>query len=325
MIIVLLCLYQFAAGETCEISQIKNDNVSPRSRQITFPNGRQLIVIGHNHGDRDNVIVLSKLTKNQQVANEEFSGQLKKLVDSSQQSVTHANQDFQFLRTTLETNKQIQFVAIEGSQEAAESNLQYFNEMHNNLNGQVARRNLPPSPYYRWAVLTASGAVNYLKMTEPQIFGNRKLQGFEADESTKKHAVALAKFDLARDQLKELAKDDSIFLKKITETYGELMAIYGIYEPREHDVLLLKESEKQMPPKYKTAGMIWMKAAIEEMQAMKGRDRAVVENMVAKNQSGLLFTGLWHLDSVAQMLKQRCLQESGISIRKDVNPSSVLR
>lgn len=61
---VLLSGQQIVAADYCEISQIKNDNVSERSRQVTFSNGRQIIVIGHNHGDRDYPLKLSKLVKN---------------------------------------------------------------------------------------------------------------------------------------------------------------------------------------------------------------------------------------------------------------------
>lgn len=315
MAILILTGQQIIAADYCEISQIKNDNVTDRSRQITFPDGRQIIVIGHNHGDRDYPLQLSKLSKDNQTLNEDFSSQLRRLLDDSQNSVIHANQDIQFLRKILENNNQFKFLAVEGTQEDTDSNYQYFSELQGRLYGQISRRSLPPAPTYRWAMLLAAGAVNYLKMTEPNVFGNRKLLGFESDEASKKYSVALNKFELAKDQLKILAKGDRVFLKMINDTYGELMVIYGFYDPLQHDALLLKEAEKKMPEKYKIAGMTWMSLATVEMKAMKERDKAVVENMISTKQSGILFTGLWHLESMANMLKQRCHQENGIPVK----------
>lgn len=164
-------------------------------------------------------------------------------------------------------------------------------------------------------MLLASGAVNYFKMTEPHIFRNRELVGFESDEASKKYSLALEKFDAIGDQLKQLAKDDKVFLKMISDTYGELIQLYGFYEPDQHNALLLKAADSKMPEKYKTVGMAWIRAAIEEMTAMKERDKAVVKNMVSSNQSGILFIGLWHLESIANLMKQGCLQENSIPVR----------
>ena len=90
------------------------------------------------------------------------------------------------------------------------------------------------------------------------------------------------------------------------------MQAYGFYDPLQHNAIILREAEKNMPEKYKLLGITWIRAAIVEMTAMKERDKATVLNMVSKKQSGILFIGWWHLDSIANMLNQRCLQENGI-------------
>lgn len=68
-------------------------------------------------------------------------------------------------------------------------------------------------------MLVAFGATNYLKITEPSLFRNRELVGVESNDASEKYKIALDKFDTAGDQLKQLAKDDVIFLKLISETY----------------------------------------------------------------------------------------------------------
>lgn len=317
---ILLSLALFAGQRViasdgyCEITQIKNDTVSERSRQIMFPNDRKLIIIGHDHGHKDFPLHLSKLSKNDRILNNEFVDQINRLVNSSTASIRHANQDIQFLQKNLENNSQIKFVAVEGTQTTTDSNFQYFFDLQNRFYNQISRRKLPPSANYRWAMLVAFGATNYLKIIEPSLFRNRKLVGVESNDASEKYKIALDKFDTARDQLKQLAKDDVVFLKLLSETYNELMVLYGFYDPQQHDAILLREVEKKIPDKYKKAGMIWFQAGLEEMKAMKERDKAVVENMISRNQSGILFIGLWHLDSVANLIKQHCIQESNTPV-----------
>lgn len=237
-------------------------------------------------------------------------------MDGQQNGVIDANQDIQFLQNILANNNQFRFLAVEGTPEATSSNYEYFSELQSRLYAQVSRRRLPPSPTYRWAILLASGSVNYLKMTDPNLFGNRELVGFESDEASKKYSQASDEFETAKNQLKLLAKDDKVFLKMISDTYNEFAQLYGFYDPLQHNAILLREAEKKMPEKYKLLGMAWIRAAIVEMTAMKERDKATVLNMVSKKQSGILFIGWWHLDSIANMLNQRCLQENGIPVQK---------
>lgn len=88
------------------------------------------------------------------------------------------------------------------------------------------------------------------------------------------------------------------------------MMLCGIYDPQQHVAILLREVEKKIPDKYKKAGMLWFQAELEEMKAMKERDKAVVENMIFRNQSEILFIGYWHLDSVANLANLQIRGES---------------
>lgn len=39
------------------------------------------------------------------------------------------------------------------------------------------------------------------------------------------------------------------------------------------------------------------------MKSLKKRDQAIVKNIISTNKSGILFIGLWHIDSIAKELK----------------------
>ena len=90
------------------------------------------------------------------------------------------------------------------------------------------------------------------------------------------------------------------------------MQIYGSYEPTKHDQIILEAVDRKTPESYKLATRDWIRSALAEMKAMKERDRAVVSGMISKNQSGVLFVGLWHKDSILGMLKNECLKTPGI-------------
>lgn len=322
--LTVFCLLGSQAGfaaELCEIKQVESKSLSHRSRVLKFPDGRTITVIGHNHGDREYPLELSKLTRSDsaEVSNEQFEERVKKLVTSNRVAVQNANEDLEYLRSVLVKNQEIKFVGYEGTQESADENLKWMDALHKRYYSQVWKRSLDSTFYNRNAILLATGATTYLKLTEPGLFRNRKIVGLESDQASSIYDIALDEFEVAGDELKKLAQGDSAFLEKISDTYSELFALYSIYEPVKHDQLVIAAAKKNIPDKYLGAGLKWIRAGLKEMAAMKGRDRAIVQNMISSGESGILFIGWWHLDSVANMVRAKCLalpgapEETGVS------------
>lgn len=300
------------ASEACEITQIESNGLSERSRIVEFPDGHTITIIGHNHGDREYPLKFSALTRasKEEVSSEQFTVRVRELLEDGRKSVKDANEDLGYLRSLLQMNRDIKFIGYEGTQRAADENYEWMVGLQNRYYSQVWGRDLSPSSDHKNAILLAAGAPMYLKMTEPGLYRNRSIVGLESDSAASIYDISLEEFDAARDELKALAKGDKEFLGKISDTYGELMALYSIYEPSKHDELVLVAARKNIPEKYMEAGMKWIRAGLEEMTAMKGRDRAIVDNMISINESGVLFLGLWHLDSIANMVQQKCLESN---------------
>jgi hypothetical protein len=206
------------------------------------------------------------------------------------------------IKKTPAGRPELKFVGVEGTLEAVALNSDYFKDLRSRFYGRIRDRSLPPSPDHDNAILLSSGAPTYLSMKEPGMFRGRELTGFESNVASQPYSKALAEFDQARDELKSLAVGDKKFLKTISETYGEMMALYSVYDPKEHDELIIRSATEELPAKYREAGLKWVRAGLKEMTAMKARDRAVVENMISRNDSGVLFIGLWHQGSITNML-----------------------
>lgn len=304
-----MCLPIFAFGaQFCEIRKATSDEIGQRSIGIKFPDGREIIVVGHNHGERENVIKLSLLAKKSQgeLSDKDFVKELDSILEGSEKSVVQAKQDIQFLRSVLTKNPNIKFVVNEATQQEADENLEYFSNLKNNMYFQVWGRSLRRSQRYQDAIMGVTGAESYLKITEPHLFKDRKFLGLEDKAISGDYERSSEKFNEARDKLKLQAQHDPEFLKKISETYDVLMALYPKYDPKIHDRLLLDGVVKNTPEKYKEASLDWMKAGIVEMQALKKRDRVTVDGLLNQNSSGVLLIGLWHLQSIARELQRHC-------------------
>lgn len=280
---------------------------------MRFPDGREIILVGHNHGDRDVPLRLSALVKSDsgKLSNQGFTAEVSAILKDNARALESVQEDVYFLRELLGKNTDIKFVATEATQNVAEKNLEYFKQLRERFSSQLYQRNLPGAGKNHDALLLATGPVNHLKIHEPGLFRGRYLLGVESEPASLKHDEALKNFDAARDRLKAQAAGDSEFLQKISETYGELMAIYAIYDPKAHDTLLLDAVRRNTPQKYMPAAEKWMRTALAEMNAMKARDHAMATTMTERNDSGVLFVGLWHLDSLASMVQKRCIDTWG--------------
>jgi len=182
--------------------------------------------------------------------------------------------------------------------------------LRNRVFSQIQNRNLSPTSKYDNAILLAAGAPTYLALTQPQLLHGRDPIGLESDVASRIHSEALAEFIRQKAVLKGLAAGDKKFQEKIEEMAFEFLSVYEVYEPSKYDHLIIEEVKKEFPPKYLHAALEWARAGLAEMVAMKERDRAVSQNMISQNGSGILFIGSMHLDSVANMLKDQCVRSN---------------
>lgn len=303
---------QALAANDCEIRSLPNAQISSRSRAIHFANGREIILVGHRHVNRQYNLKLNSLTRKSQaeVSNARFVTELQEMLNDDSLAVKHAGQDLKFLKEFLQQRPDIQFVGVEGTQLTVQENVSWYQGLQSRYFSQLSRRNLPVSVDHQNAILLVAGAATYLSIVEPGRLRGRPLAGVESENESNIHDEALDEFDQAADALKAQAKGDKVFLKMISETYTQFQQAYPTYDPILHDPKYIAEVRKNIPAKYAELGMKWFKAGLKEMAAMKDRDREIAKNLIERNETGLLLFGHGHLDSVALMLKESCLKSS---------------
>lgn len=293
---------------------------SSRLREVLFPDGRRVTIIGHNHGERNFPTALVELIQNKSRSNEEFNSQLRKLVSEvgDGQTRVHASEDVKWLRSKLsDIETSIRFVAVEDSPDQSEmANL--YGVVRLELERELRRRELMPNAWLQPALTIMSGAAHYLKMTQPGKFRSVELIGAESPEAIAVEKQKYADLDLSLKTLK--AEADPEYLNRMSQMRLALFQLYPKYEAERHDAEAIGYVRVNAPKKNKESATDWVRSELGLLKATQSRDEHVAETLAARKQTGVYFVGAKHLDSVARILNNKCLAESSKAraLEKDV-------
>lgn len=320
-LVLFLNLVSSLAFGFCEITNVPG-KISDRTRRIEFPDGREFMIVGHNHGYREFPLKIFDLLTGPYKDSVSFRSALQLLLKQNKGAIVNSEADLEFLRAYLKSHEnESGFVAIEATNQTAQSNLTFFKTLRDQLRIETSSRDLSLAPLLSRATLLSLGAASYLKFLEPDLFQQKTFVGFESAVATERHDVAFNKLKEAYDRLKAVSIGDSEFSRDIWDTSKQLFELYGNYDPRIDDEIL-KAAEKKLPLKYQKEGMDWLRTSLEELKTKKERDKSVAEGMVSADKSGILVVGLFHLESIAQLLKKECMKLSRGAVGQRVQTRS---
>ncbi|MBY0315163.1 MAG: hypothetical protein K2Q26_06575 [Bdellovibrionales bacterium] len=308
----LLVVFSYSLAHGTQYCQIQIRDISPgdsRAHQIFFPDGREIIIVGHNHGDRSLPEELHQLTviPLQELSNEFFLEKLSGLVETLHFAKQHLPADQSFLKRLLETQRKIQFIGFESTNAITQNNIHHYSLLHAGFIRNLKLRGLHLSPDLSDLLLVAVGPVASLRIREPELFNHRRILGFESEAATKAYALASDDVDAIRTRLNEASRGDKEFQRNIRGTDLQLWQQYDHYVPdRDETAYLASITSARIPAAYRELTLEWSRARLKEMRELKRREKDVVDNMIATEKSGVLFMGYKHLVSLSQILFQKC-------------------
>lgn len=305
----LVFLIALAGPVWAEICDVVAPPQSDRLEKIVLADGRQIYMLGYNHGDRELPFAMAELVKKRasKMSNQDLQAQIAQLAESVSTAVDEEKVDFEQLRGLLQGQPGLRFVGFETEDKYVHPNLENYQLMLNDFRAMVQARapgEMTAEMDLERVVLGAAGA---LTLAEPDLFKDRELRGFESSNAGDASDKATRAADQALEQLKALAAGDTGFLSNVSGTKFQLEMMYSDYSAAMDSAILQKIQAAQMPERYRAATLGWVRLKLAEMAADKQREHDVVENIIATNQSGVLVMGSEHLSGIMDRLQKRCV------------------
>jgi hypothetical protein len=291
----------------CSISKGDDPANGYRVRIVKFADGREITIVGHNHGDRDLPFELYDLIKTEKLPNHEFSARLEALAGKVQMASRQAAGDVAYFRDYLARANGKAFVGFESTEQIAHNNFANYALLRDGFNEALAKRALERGPAAASVIQVALGPAFYLLIEQPELAKNLEIRGFESEEAIRAYDEASAAVEQAMARLKELAGLDQKFMSGISGTDFQLWMLYDAFDPvNDPEKILATIRLEEIPEAYRQATLEWLRARLNEMSTLKDREAAVADGMIGAGRSGILFMGEKHLEGVAAALAERC-------------------
>lgn len=152
-----------------------------RSFSMVMRDGREITVIGQNHGDSRQVVQLARIAEDTTTPNDTFLKKSESDVRSLQDTLTGFREEAAFLRNRAQAGK-LDFVALEWGPVLASLMSERLPVVLEISKQNFANRGLKSSRIRDDAFLVLAAPAKYLELTEPTILCGTKIIGIENDE-----------------------------------------------------------------------------------------------------------------------------------------------
>jgi hypothetical protein len=298
---------------------------SDRLEKIQFPDGRQIYMLGHIHGDRELPFKMAELVRSRakNLTSAALNTEISELEERASWALAEENVDLGQLRDLLSKQSNLQFVGFETEDRFAVSNLENYRAMLKDFQAIVRER--APEALSAAANLEriVLGAAGTLRLNEPRLFANREIRGFESANRTAASEKATLASEKALDKLRALAKGDQEFMQNVNGTIMQLDELYGSYSVAQDRALIQQMQNVRMPDRYRAATMEWFRLKLAEMAADKSREQDVVTNILAANASGILIMGSAHISGIMSELRKQCVVQTTASLTPRLEATTV--
>lgn len=333
-LLVLLALTAISikvqAQGTCEIRGKQNNlakcfyeecSTSDRTRYVRFSDGREIWVVGHNHGDRSLPRKLLEFISKSPTNEANLNRFVEEALRENSTAATQYGEDSAFLERFLRTRNNLSFVGVE----TYDSNLApFFGWLHTTR--EVLGRNQVSSATkakVERLLQAIYGPQIYMFSTQPQLFVNSYLKGFEDEAKGDLEGQIDAKRQQAYERLKSDLKDDPKFLDLLIQFRTALILANENYDPSVDDAKIL-EAIQDFPNARRPAIFNWVKLELAALKARLSRDETTATRMAREGRSGILFVGHKHLNALARVLQAECRKEQAWAVNRPpfrLNPS----
>lgn len=308
-----------AESQSCEIRGMQNSFAKcyfkgcptiDRTRSLTFPDGREFTIIGHNHGDRAWISEITQLILAEPFSKKALSQRLDQLETEDPTFFNNSKADVDFLKQYLSDKREKTFVGVETVNSFLEGHTEVLDMTQARLSANPHRLSPKLLNRSQSALLAAYGPPIYLRSTANDLFKNSELKGFESDETIKREQ----KIDEIRgkryETLELLAQNNPEDLEHLMVFQDEFIKLNETYDPEKNEKEILEKwrhNSSFMPHKKKLV-YDWARAEVNSLNARYERDRITAKGMLSDGRSGVLFVGQLHLNTIARLLQKECVE-----------------
>lgn len=299
----------FAAGApVCEIRDIESAAVRGRASQMTFPNGINIQIVGHNHGERNPQRDLLINLANPAVSDQAAADMATPILTQSQKSLDFFKSDVEYIRQYIATHPGEANLWSESSEEAvnerAGATFQASNLRPNNSN------------LFNDAILYSSGSPAIYALAKLNLPARIQVHGVETI-TTEINSLRLRAEELERrgqeagklappgEQMPEALKSA---LKLMIASWNDALArgdsnFLMSYNP---ELIYSLVRNANISPQTKTALNFSLSGKLLDYQSYSLRNEQNVTTLISSQRSGVLFIGASHVVPMMNILKKRC-------------------
>lgn len=312
----------WANGEVCEIQGARdnpekclaeNCSAADRTRSVIFPDGREISVVGHIHAYRTVFPRLYDHVSQKPPHEENLNRFLEKVNAENPRAAIDAEKDLAFLKSYLQSRPKTEkvFVGVEFVAEGFPNYQQYFVATRVQIQWLENRvRQSTVDKAYK-TLLNVYGPQMYLRATEPELFENAYLRGFESMENYDHEARIRKKRDQLFARLRNSLRNNRPLLHYVIDLRHEFDALHESYSSSAHDQKVLGElgADQFIPESKRGAILAWAKMELAVIDARLRRDKTIARRMVDEKRTGILIIGEGHLIPLARLLQEACRDE----------------
>lgn len=302
LVFIIFLSIRCEAAEICKFD-FKQWGAMHGKAQITFSDGREITIIGHNHGNSETNAQLIPAILEKKSSNAEYINKLLKLLNKSRLAIEQSKRELEYLHKRLSKDKNL-FVAIEATDSGAKIRNGMANWMDQISSQEFTMRNLHNPVLRRDVLLMLSGADGYLNLTEPGLFKNRPAIGVD-DSSLEDLPDIWRESDIRFSRLIDKVGKDSLVGLELIDTQNQISAKYTVLD-KLSDKNLIEKILQKVPAQYHVLTTSWLSEELKGARILLRRDIHIVNRLISQEQSGILLIGYAHLQSLMIRIQNEC-------------------
>lgn len=301
-------LTPLAWAAPCEVKQVNDPSGFPRLATIAFPDGRRVTIVGQVHTDRFEMDDMLKLPDNKNLFSE-----VRKRVDkpNNRYSLALYEEERKLLYDAI-VKEDMKFVGIELTEASPGHWLRGLREFQDRMLAYSARTGESDIELISKARLAVYGPALAMPLEQPALFLKARLIGIEDRDAVAVQAEAFEALKKARADLQDEMGSDKKLIAKLSRLDHEMMLKhYSHYDPNTPGInaTIINPALSQWPKKYRQTLRQWLEAYVDFLATLFERDEHSTKNILAQNDSGIIFIGAAHLRPIMRRLKNTCLKD----------------
>jgi hypothetical protein len=301
-------LASIAWAAPCEIKQLADRFGNPRIAKIEFPDGRRITIVGQRHTNRDEMWEMLNLPDDKNL----FSEVRKRVnLSSTRQALPLYDEGRKLLYDAI-LKEDAKFVGVELSDKRVAVWLRKVRELQDRMIIHSIRTGESDVELISKARLAAYGPVLAMPLEQPTLFLKARLYGIEAPEAVNPQAKAAEQVIKAAEDLARAFGGNKALADQLSQLEDKmLLDYYSHYDPKIPGInaIIINPLLSEWPVMYRKVVRKWLEAYVEFFATLFARDELSTKNILAQNQSGIVFIGGAHVRPIMRRLKNACLED----------------